>query len=769
VNPFAAVGRFAVRFRWLVIVVWLVAVPVATKALPSLSSVAKNDNSAFLPADAPSMRAADLGVPFQSKTEGTALLLGVRSGSPLTAADHGAIARAVAAVSHVSAVALVRDQGTSADGEAEKITVQLNVPPFGGGDQATNAVDAVRHAVAGVVAPRGLAFHLAGDIPTFVDEQNATKHSQGLTQRFAILFIVLLLLVVFRALLAPFVTLIPAVLALGVAEPVIAEATHIGVQVSNLLELLLVVIVLGAGTDYGLFLIFRMREEMRAGREPKDAVVVSVTRVGESITFSGATVIAALVSLLLASFGLYKGLGPGLAIGVGMVLIANLTLLPALLALLGRAVFWPMIPKPGQKRGGVWGAVASRVVARPALTLVLGVVLFGGLALSMLDYSPGGFGAPTVSASSDSAQGQAALTAHFSSSEANPTNVLLRFATPVWSDTPVLARAAQGLEATGEFSAVAGALDPNGRGEAFTPAQLSVLHRALGSPRDLPTTAPVGSTVSPRTYSAYRATAQFVSADGRTVQYLTSLRAGGPETAQALNAVPAVRAAVARVAAGVGAVDNGVAGEAPSLNDVATISGHDLVKIIPVVLVVLALLLALVLRSAVAPLYLVVSVGLSYLAALGLSVLVFVVIGGQAGINFVLPFFMFIFIMALGEDYNILVMSRIREEAHSLPLPEAVRRAVQATGTTVTSAGLILAGTFAVLTVAGGSQVQEIGIGLASGVLLDTFLVRTLLVPSTVVLVGRWNWWPSHLWRETVTEDDIAAPPTAGEVPTPVG
>ncbi|MGA2520464.1 MAG: MMPL family transporter [Acidimicrobiales bacterium] len=769
-NPFAALGRFAVRFRWLVVVVWLVGAPLATKSLPSLSSVAKNDNTAFLPASAPSMRAADLGVAFQSKTEGTALLLAVSSRGPLSGADRGSIAHALTAVAAVHAVQLVRDEGTSADGEAEKIALQLDVPPFAGGDQATNAVDAVRRALAGVSAPPGLAFHLAGDIPTFVDEQNATKHSQGLTQRLAVLFIVVLLLVVFRALLAPFVTLVPAVLALAVAEPLIAEATHIGVQVSSLLQLLLVVIVLGAGTDYGLFLIFRMREELRAGREPKEAVVVSVTRVGESITFSAATVMAALVSLLLASFGLYKGLGPGLAIGVGMVLLANLTLLPALLALLGRAVFWPVVPRAGQQRKGVWGSVAARVVARPAVTLVVGVVLFGGLALSMFDYSPAGFGTPSVSATSDSAQGQAALSAHFASSEANPTNVLLRFGAPVWSDTGVLAAAQRDLKATGEFSDVAGALDPDGRGAAFTPAQLDALYRALGPPQRLPVAPAAGSPVPALAYAAYRATAQFVSADGRTVQYLTSLRAGGPETAAALNAIPAVRAAVSRVAAHVGAVDSGVAGEAPALNDVAAVSSHDLVKIIPVVLVVLALLLAIVLRSAIAPLYLVVSVGLSYLAALGLAVLVFVVIGGQAGINFVLPFFMFIFIMALGEDYNILVMSRIREEAHSLPLRDAVQRAVQATGSTVTSAGLILAGTFAVLTVAGGTQVQEIGIGLASGVLLDTFFVRTLLVPSTVVLVGRWSWWPSRLWRQEaggrVPEGDQGAPPpTSGEVP----
>ena len=754
-NPFATLGRFVVRFRWVILVVWLVGAPLTAKHLPSLSSVAKNDNSAFLPANAPSERAAALAAPFQPKSKGTALLIAVRADGPLTAADQNAIGDVAAAVARVHVVEAVRNEGTSADGEAQKIDLQLNLPPFSGGDQATDAVDGIRKAMADTPVPRGLALHLAGNIPTFVDEQKDTGHTQGVTQELAIFFIIALLLVVFRALLAPLVTLFPAALALVVAGPLIAEATHIGVQVSSLLQLLLVVIVLGAGTDYGLFLIFRMREELRAGRDPKDAVVVSVTRVGESITFSGITVIAALVSLLLASFGLYKGLGPGLAIGVGVVLIANLTLLPALLALMGRAVFWPLIPKPGQTRRSVWGAVASRVVGRPVLTLVIGASAFGGLALVVLDYSPAGFGAPSVSATSDSAQGQAPLTAHFATAESNPTNVVFTLPSSVWQHSAVLSRAQHDLLTSGLFGAVAGALDPNGQGTAFTPGQLTRLYQALGPPQSLPVVAPSTSTVPTPVYEAYRATAQFVSADGRTILYDTSLRAGGPGTAAALNAIPRVRTAVASVAVHIGAVDNGVAGEAPSLNDVASVSAHDLVKILPVVMIVLALLLALMLRSLVAPIYLVLSVALSYLAALGLAVLVFVVIGGQAGINFVLPFFMFIFIMALGEDYNILVMSRIREEAHTLSLPDAVRRAVQATGTTVTSAGLILAGTFAVLTAAGGTQVQEIGVGLAVGVLLDTFLVRTLLVPSTVVLIGRWNWWPSKLWREETVESRL--------------
>jgi RND superfamily putative drug exporter len=176
--------------------------------------------------------------------------------------------------------------------------------------------------------------------------------------------------------------------------------------------------------------------------------------------------------------------------------------------------------------------------------------------------------------------------------------------------------------------------------------------------------------------------------------------------------------------------------------------------------VLIALLLAIVLRSLVAPLYLVASIVLSYGAALGLVGIVFVHLGGQGGISFILPFLMFVFLMALGSDYNILIMSRIREEAHQLPLRDAVARAIGRTGSTITTAGVILGGTFAVLAVAGGSagggQIQQIGYGVAAGVLMDTFLLRSLLVPSLVVLLGRINWWPSHLARDPATS--TAAP-----------
>ena len=253
-----------------------------------------------------------------------------------------------------------------------------------------------------------------------------------------------------------------------------------------------------------------------------------------------------------------------------------------------------------------------------------------------------------------------------------------------------------------------------------------------------------------------------MSADGKTIQFETSLTAGDPSTTAALNAVPAVRAAAESVVPTLHATDSGVTGEAPALYDISSISNSDLAHVIPIAIIVIGVLLALVMRSLVAPLYLIASVALSYFAALGLAVIMFIELGGSGGITFILPFLLFIFLLALGEDYNILVMTRIREEAHHLPLREAVSRAVGVTGTTVTSAGLVLAGTFAVFAVvggrgAGGSQIVDVGVGLAIGVIMDTFVVRTVLVPCTVVLLGRWNWWPSKLSVDSPEPDAVGA------------
>ncbi len=757
--PFALLGRFTVRHRFLIVGVWVIATILAGRVLPSLSSVSNNNNSSFLPSNSPSMQAALLASPFQQGTLPTALLVAARSGGPLTIADQAAIDRAEAAVRRVADVAVVRDQGVSADGTARKALVELAARTAQGGSGSQTAVDAIRSTFGAVGAPAGLSLYLTGQLATNVDNQKASNHTLAVTELLSVVFILLLLFVIYRALLAPLLTLLPAGLVVVLSGPIIAEAHKIGVQISPITQIILVILILGAGTDYGIFLVFRVREEIGRGLAPQAAVVQSLWRVGETITFSAGTVIGALLCLLLASLGFYQGLGPALAIGIAIMLLAGLTLTPALLAIFGTAVFWPTNVRIGELRVGLWGRIAGQIIRRPARTLAVGLIVFGCLALAVLHYAPAGFtDNGSTSTTSQSATGTAVLSAHFPAAQANPTNLLLRYSVSVWQQPALLARADQALRAERAFSAISGPLNPNGF--PLSPAQLMRLHMALGPAIKLPPELPAGVSVSSGLYNAYRATAQFISADGKTVQFYATLAAGDPTSTAAMQALPTVRQALSQVAAATGATTNGVAGEVAFAADISAISNSDLQHVVPAVMAVIALLLALVLRSLVAPWYLIASVGLSYLAALGLGVVVFMVIGGGSGLNFILPFFMFIFLMALGSDYNILVMTRIREEAHDGALAPAVARAINATGSTVISAGLILAGSFAVLTVAGGGQIQQIGLGIAAGILMDTFLIRTLLIPSLVVLIGRWNWWPSALARQgnaDAAEESVAA------------
>jgi RND superfamily putative drug exporter len=756
---FGGIGAFAVKFRWAVIAAWIVAAIAAAGFLPSLSSVTQGNNSAFLPASAPSNQAADLAAPLgiSVNLQQVPVVAAVSAGT-ITPADQAWLTALQRDLGTVQTVVRVNDLGRSADGAAEQLLVLSNVS---GASQSglTDLVNDLRSTIHKAGPPSGMQVHLAGQIAIAVDQQNQSGNTSNQVQIFSIIFILILLLLIFRSLLAPFLTLIPAVFAVVISGPLVGAAAHAGLKVSFLAQILLIVLILGAGTDYGLFLVFRVREEMREGADPKQAVRSAVTRVGETISFSAFTVIAALLSLLAATFQIYSQLGIPLAIGIGTMLLAGLTLLPALLAVFGRSAFWPSKTRAGSGKAGLWGRVAARIVRRPAIPLAIGVIAFGALAIAVPSFKPGGFGG-TISApaGSDSAAGQALLSAHFKSSSANPTNIVYRLPQAVWDDPAPIAAATAQLRASGLFTGVTGPLNPVG--VTLTASQYTSLHSELGPASALPALPSGAASQVPLTeYEAYRATAQYVSPDGKTIQFETGLVAGDPSTTAAMNAVPAVRDEAATVAKTLGATAWGVAGEAPAFHDILQISDSDLIHVVPIAIIIIGLLLILVMRSLVAPLYLIASVALSFFAALGLSVILFMKIGGNDALSFILPFLMFVFLLALGEDYNILVMTRIREEAQRLPLREAVVRALGATGTTVTSAGLVLAGTFTVFAVfgsrgSGGSQFRDIGIGIALGILMDTFIVRTVLVPCTVLLLGRWNWWPSKLSRTEIKPGD---------------
>lgn len=442
-------GRIAVKFRYLVVLIWVGVTIVCVTFLPSLSSVLNSDNSAFLPSDSPSLHALQLDNPFQATGGATTLVVASRNDTQLSADDQTAFTTVLNSIKGVAHIKNVRDQGISSDGKAHKALLEFDIGT--GSPDAENIINTIRAKFTSQNLPTGLSFNLTGQLASTVDNNKASADAQRLTQTLSNLAILIMLVLVYRAILAPILTLLAPVLVLILSGPVIAGLVTTGIiQASSVTQAILTILVLGAGTDYGLFLTLRMHEELRRGLTPHEAVIEAVDKVGESISFSAGTVIGAMLCLLLASFGIYRGLGPSLAIAIALMLLAALTFLPALLAIFGKWLFWPAKLKVGVvEKPGAWGQIAVKVVEHPIITLVLGIVAFGGLSIAVFGYSPAGFGGSNTGPSGyDSANGTAAIAAHYPPAVVNPTTVLLKFSDPVWSDLSKVQQAEQSLENT---------------------------------------------------------------------------------------------------------------------------------------------------------------------------------------------------------------------------------------------------------------------------------------------------------------------------------
>ena len=609
---FEGLAEFVVRFRVAVVVFWVIVTAVAMLALPALGSEVNSDPSLFLSPGAKSVEAAALGTPLLGRSDRSKVtVVAARADAPLTSADLAALDREGKLARGVAGVDSVRPGAVSPDGKAVEIDVSVSKEAK---DVAglKPVVTAIQRTFAEAAAPPGLQLHLAGNVATNVANNTSTNKATRKIGYLSILFIVVLLMIVLRSPVAALVTFLPSVAALLLSQKLIAGLGASGLQISSVTQTLLVVLMLGAGTDYGLFLVYRFREELEAGTEPRLAVVRALTRVGESITASAGTVILALLTLLLASFGLYHDLGLPLAIGIAVMLLAGLTLLPALLALaaplmfagraprrgveggsspLGQAQFAGLAPRDRAGRGeGLWGRVAARAVRRPGLTLGAGALIFAALALAAFGYRTAGLNRSTTApAGSDAAAGNALVAEYFPQSAVSPADLILHYATPAWQSPGPLTVAQASLRSSGLFSTLAGPLDPNGA--PLSPAAYAAAHAELGSPKGLPLTEPANIRLPRGVYNAYRATAQYVSADGRTVRFAAGLRAGDQQSSGAMNATPAVRAAVTAAARRSGAEVSGVTGQAAALYDVSAVAGSDLMRIIPVAVLAIAVLL----------------------------------------------------------------------------------------------------------------------------------------------------------------------------------
>jgi RND superfamily putative drug exporter len=462
-------------------------------------------------------------------------------------------------------------------------------------------------------------------------------------------------------------------------------AKHAGLTVNAQSAGILTVLVFGAGTDYALLLVARYREELRRHSDRHEAMANALFRAGPAILASAATVVAGMLCLLVAQLNSTKGLGPVSALGIAVGLLAMLTLLPALLVICGRWVFWPVRPRfgsPEPTERGVWARVGKRVARRPRAVWIVTVLILGAMAAGIADLHAGPLSnKDSMLGHPDSIAGQDVLAAHFQAGTGEPVTVI------------GTASAGIAIEA-----AIAGTPGIASASDPVTAGGYSMMSVTLDDPPDSP---------------AAQATVERVR--------------------DAVHAVPGA--------------DAKVGGYTAIVLDTKNAAAHDRDLIIPLVLLVVLVILGLLLRAIVAPLLLVATVVLSFAAALGASALIFDHWLGFAGVDTSFPLFVFVFLVALGIDYNIFVMTRVREEAQRHGTRRGALIGLAATGGVITSAGLVLAGTFSVLATLPLVAFAEIGFAVAFGVLLDTLIVRSILVTALNLDVGRRVWWPSRLSR----------------------
>jgi RND superfamily putative drug exporter len=564
-----------------------------------------------------------------------------------------------------------------------------------GGNTLTDAVEAIRRHV-GSGSGSGLEIRISGPAGIMTDLNGLTGNAANSLLLGAILVVLVILALVYRA---PLLALLPVIAvgwAYAVANSLLTIGQHVdGTALNGQATASAPIVLFGLGTDYTLFIISRYRPELTRQPDAPAAMRRALRAVAEPVLASGSIVFLATLTLTLAALPAYHDWGPALATGVACVLLAGLTLIPALLTLFGRAAFWPSVPRfghPEQPRVRIWSDLGSFVARRPVVATVLPIVFLTILATGVLQYKPRFAFLDSFLRTTDSLQGYDRLKQAFGPGSLAPTQVVVNSAA----------------------------------GSDAVRARLAVQRALSASPGVLSVT-PAGT-----------------SRDGRSGLFEMQLR-GDPYASGTIDLVPRLRAAARQAIARAGGGQVLIGGETATSYDSRVVSADDTRVVVAAVLVLISVVLGLFLRSILAPLYLLPINALSFGAAFGLVVYINDWILSSSTASVQLAVILFVFLAALGADYNIFLLSRVREEARSYPLNEAVRRSVASTGGVITSAGIVLAGTFSVLTTFPVRDAVEVGLGVALGVLLETFVVRSLLVPGVTLLIGRNAWWPSKL------------------------
>ncbi|MGP7960276.1 MMPL family transporter [Sanguibacter sp. A247] len=695
------------------VLLWLGLAGVGGPLFGRIDEVSSNDPTAYLPSSAEATQVQESLTDFLGDDAIPAVIVAVRDGG-LTEADLAALGTAAHKAAELEQVVGGASPALpSEDGQAVQVFVPLSTQSDLG-----EGVEAIRAAFAAEV-PDGVNVLVTGPAGLSADLGAAFAGIDGLLLGVALAAVLIILIIVYRSPLLPLLVLTSSVFALCAALATVWLLAREGVVLlSGQTQGILFILVIGAATDYGLLYVARFREELRVDPDRWSATRAALRGAAEPIAASGGTVIAGLLCLLLSDLQSNRDLGPIAAIGIVWAMIASFTLLPAMLALAGSAAFWPRRPAklsaeqaadPDARMPsrGLWHALPGAVARRPralwvGTTLVL---LLACVGLTQLK-ADGVAQSDLILGDSPARTGQQLLSEHFPGGSGSPTYVLA----PADSLTDV---AATILDAPGVASLAVTAKDsPSGT----APVTAEGI-QAAGRPGSEP---PAPTVV-----------------DGQVL-----LQATLTDAADSLAAEDTVRQLRQELADD--ALVGGTTATAIDSNDASV---HDRNLIIPVVLLVILAILALLLRAVVAPILLIATVVLSFGATLGVSALIFNHVLDLPGADPAVPLFGFIFLVALGIDYNIFLMTRVREESLSYGTHRGITRGLSITGGVITSAGLVLAATFAALAVLPILFLVQLAFIVAFGVLVDTFLVRTVLVPALGYDIGRTIWWPSRLAR----------------------
>ncbi|WP_189261855.1 MMPL family transporter [Streptomyces fuscichromogenes] len=718
---FRRIGSAVVRHPVWTIVAWLIAAVAIVATAPSLPS--NSDESSFLPKSYESIQAADLQAKaFPSAFTPSAIALYQRTdGGRLTAEDKKDVARITTELGgkHIDQVQKVVPGQPSKDGRYDLTLVQMDSKNAGQPVQA-DAAKVLRADVRQLAKGTNLEVRLGGSAAQALDQQDSSKRGEALIGIGTFVIILVTLLIIFRAPILAFLPLIVIGVVSAIANGLIAYATKLfGLQANSSVSSILIVVLFGVGTDYFLFLMFRYRERLRGGDEPKEAMVNAVARVGEAIASAAGAVIIAFLALVLSTLGFLKQMGPALAIAVSVTLVAGLTLIPAVVSLIGPKVFWPSKSWQQEPSNARFAALGRGVQRRPGLTAAV-----SGLVLVVLSLGTLGFHATFDLASGsmpktkESMVVQDRMQSAYSAGAAAPTDVYLSSTDGKPLDTSA-------------FDAYASRL---GAVDGVASARMAQVNKA-----------------------------------GTTADFTVTLKYEA-STDKAIEAVGRVRdVAHADAPGGTEAL---VGGMSSIYKDIDSAVNHDYRTVFPVAALLIMVILGLLLRSVVAPWYLMASVGLGFGATLGTTVWIFQEAQNKPGLMFMLPVIMYLFVVAIGTDYNILMIARLREEAREGRDPrEAAGRALRHAGPTVAAAGFILAATFATMMLAGNSLLTEMGFAVSFGIAVAAFVMAMFFTPSLTALIGHAAWWPGHADRAEATADAAADPvlghgdatPSAGE------